>query len=233
MSQVKKAGEEDKDPQDNQVKALNDLQETRPFTAEEVSDQRDGGGPQHRAGKVEKQEAGPGQLKHPGKGAGDDTKPGNKPCKENRPGSVALKNRLGLFDVMLPDKKTPGVPIQKATATPASDPVAEVVAQRGATYGNDDNPLDLQFHGIAVGGKEGGHQQDSFARHGDSHILEHDPEKDRPVSIEDEEVDHLLEKFLHGNGGFNIGLEGPLSGACCSAQIVPICREKTMTHSTL
>src|SRR5580704_6529343 len=176
----------------HQVRPPHDLQQPLPMLSKEVPHARDDGHPQRRPQKVEQHEASPGHAQHTGQWTGDHSHPENEARKEYCHRAVSLEQLLAALDLFVRYPEQPLIVVQQGTSAVMSNPVAEVVAQRTCQRADENDQSKIEF--VVLKGKEAGKQQHGLAGQRNARVLQHQRDRECPVTVGGEVVSQHLEQ---------------------------------------
>src|SRR5258708_23568358 len=148
---------------------------------EEISRAGDAGDPEGRTEEVEESKRPPAHAQHSGQRSGENAQAEDKAGEENCGCAVAGKHFLAAFQRGRLDPKESLIAIEQRTPAIVTDGIANVVAERGGTGGDHNDPSEMKpVFGIT---QKACQQKRSFAGDGDAGVLAQQCQGDGPVTV--------------------------------------------------
>src|SRR3981189_920305 len=112
---------------------------------EQISGAGDAGDPDGRAQEVEQSKSSPAHAQHAGQRSGENAKAEDETGKENGGCAVAGEHVLAAFQRGRRNTKDALIAIEQRTPPIVTYGIADVVAERGGTGPNHDDPAEMEF----------------------------------------------------------------------------------------
>src|SRR5208337_971124 len=153
--------------------------------AEEISGAGDDGDPDGRTQKIEHHKSSPTHAQHSGQRSGEDSHAEDEAGKEYGGCTVAREHLFAALQRSRRNPKDALIAIEQRTSAIVADGVAQIVAQRGGTGGNHDDPSEMKLlFGI---GEKTCQQKRTLAGYRDTGVLAQERHRYAPITVGDNE----------------------------------------------
>ena len=167
-----------------------------PMLAEEISCAGDGSNPDNGTQEVEESKDSPAHAQHSGQRSGEDAHAEDEAGKENAGRAIAVEHLLPALERGRRNSKKTSIAIEQGPPAIVAQGVAQVVAERGGTGGNHDDPAEMELvFGI---GQKTRQQERGLAGDGKAGVLAEQCQSHGPVTVVgDECAQRVKNRVVH------------------------------------